>query len=191
MHSATSQHETANTQPAIPAYQSNSDSRGAACNGCRPKQCVVRPPLAAHRLRTLALGFELLLGKKFGDFASFGFAVGFGRFRAGGSRRGSETFQLLVDVLVEVRIHLAGIFVRRNRWQLGRACLGLPFESGEDPSGLDLKLIVSTSLTLPTYTINIPKSWSPTTYYERPAMFKIITYARSYLITSDRSSVAF
>ena len=35
------------------------------------------------------------------------------------------------------------------------------------------------------------KCWSPTTVYEPPAILKITTHARGYLIKSDRSSVAF
>ena len=35
------------------------------------------------------------------------------------------------------------------------------------------------------------KSWSPTTVYEPPAIIKITTHLRGYLITYDRSSVVF
>ena len=38
---------------------------------------------------------------------------------------------------------------------------------------------------------NTTKCWSPTTVYEPPAILKITTHARGYLIKSDRSSVAF
>ena len=34
-------------------------------------------------------------------------------------------------------------------------------------------------------------SWTPTTVYEPPAILKLTTHARSYLINSDRSNVAF
>ena len=53
------------------------------------------------------------------------------------------------------------------------------------------RLIGSTPLTSPTYTIHTTKSWSPTTDYELSAILKVTTNARSYLITSDRSYVAF
>ena len=52
-------------------------------------------------------------------------------------------------------------------------------------------LIASASLTSPTYTINITKSWSPTTAYKHPAIIRITTHVRGYLIKHDRSSVVY
>ena len=78
---------------------------------------------------------------------------------------------------------------RKSKWLVGYH--DTPPRSQPKPHLCEHHLIGSTSLTSPTYTINMTKSWSPTTAYKPHAITKITTHAKGYLIKFDRSSVTF
>ena len=69
-----------------------------------------------------------------------------------------------------------------NRHKVSRECLVhsrnyISFQNLYESAICEQHLISSASLTSPTYTINMTKSWSPTTAYERPVIINISTHA--------------